>query len=230
LRLHAVAALISVILFLTAFMTVFGGAVQANFTVPPEELPTLIIDVTSPQNNKIYNTKTLSLTFTLETPSSFDMGGPYLLAPKVSLLEYRLDSQPIKQITVDDISGAVSTQLTGLTDQEHQITITATVSWVFSSGPVYGEIYGEKHATFTTFFTVDTTPPQVFGCSLQNNQDDTTDMFLEFTVSEPVSWIGYSIDENAIVPITDNTTLTASSYGRYDCVANLASLPRARTP
>jgi len=58
----------------------------------------------------------------------------------------------------------------------------------------------------------DTTPPTVSIVSLENKTYFTTDVPLTLTVSEFTSWIGYSLDDQANVTITGNTTL----YGLFD--------------
>jgi len=58
----------------------------------------------------------------------------------------------------------------------------------------------------------DTTPPTVSIVSLENKTYFTKDVPLTFTVSEFTSWIGYSLDDQANVTITGNTTL----YGLFD--------------
>ena len=45
---------------------------------------------------------------------------------------------------------------------------------------------------------------------------DTVNVSLIFTVSEPTDWIGYSLDGEASIPITENTTLTDLSLGSHN--------------
>jgi len=47
---------------------------------------------------------------------------------------------------------------------------------------------------------------------------NTTMLPLDFTVSEPASWLGYSLDGEASVPITGNTTLSGLSDGTHTIV------------
>ena len=54
----------------------------------------------------------------------------------------------------------------------------------------------------------DTTPPTISIASPENKTYTVNNVSLTFTVNELTSWIGYSLDEQANVTITGNTTLT----------------------
>ena len=57
------------------------------------------------------------------------------------------------------------------------------------------------------------TPPTIFIVSPENKTYNVNHVPLTFTVSEPTSWIGYSLDGQANATITENTTLTGLSDG-----------------
>ncbi|MDH5266505.1 MAG: right-handed parallel beta-helix repeat-containing protein [Candidatus Bathyarchaeota archaeon] len=61
----------------------------------------------------------------------------------------------------------------------------------------------------------DTTPPAISIVSPKNNTYIANDVSLIFAVSEPTSWIGYSLDGQTIVAITENTTLVGLSDGSH---------------
>lgn len=102
-----------------------------------------------------------------------------------------------------------------------------TVNWtlVFAAGGIFnldvnasgyrqdtGE-YVEMHGYAT--LTVDATPPVIFILSPQNTTYHTSDVLLNFTVSETTDWMGYSIDGQTNVTITGNTTLIGLSNGPH---------------
>jgi parallel beta-helix repeat protein len=60
--------------------------------------------------------------------------------------------------------------------------------------------------------------PGIFIDSPESKTYSTKDITLEFTVSEPTSWIKYSLDGQANVTITGNTTLTGLSEGTHNIV------------
>ena len=60
----------------------------------------------------------------------------------------------------------------------------------------------------TTNFTIDVTPPIISELSVENKTYNQLDLSLNLTVNEPTSWMGYSLDNEANVTLTGNTTLT----------------------
>jgi len=71
---------------------------------------------------------------------------------------------------------------------------------------------------FGTVPPPDTTTPTIFIVSPENKTYTVTDVPLTFTVSEPTSWIGYSLDEQANVTIAENTTLTGLLDGFHSLI------------
>ena len=71
---------------------------------------------------------------------------------------------------------------------------------------------------YYTVKLLDTTPPEIFIISPQNTTYTTSSIPLTFTINEPVSWIGYSLDENANVTITANVTLTGLAEGSHTII------------
>jgi parallel beta-helix repeat protein len=61
----------------------------------------------------------------------------------------------------------------------------------------------------------DTTPPNISVISSENKTYTVSNVSLTFVVSETASWIGYSLDAQAIVTIAGNITLTGLSDGTH---------------
>jgi parallel beta-helix repeat protein len=61
----------------------------------------------------------------------------------------------------------------------------------------------------------DSTPPTVSILSPENKTYNFNDVPLTFTLNEPTSWIGYSLDGATNVTITENTTLTTLTDGTH---------------
>ncbi|UCE15779.1 MAG: right-handed parallel beta-helix repeat-containing protein [Candidatus Bathyarchaeota archaeon] len=59
----------------------------------------------------------------------------------------------------------------------------------------------------------DTIPPAIIVLSPQNTTYTTSSVPLTFTISEPASWMGYSLDGQLNVTVAGNTTLTGLSDG-----------------
>jgi len=64
----------------------------------------------------------------------------------------------------------------------------------------------------------DTTPPTISIVSPENKTYTVNNVSLTFTVSKSTSWIGYSLDGQANVTITGNTTLTGLPDGPHNLV------------
>jgi parallel beta-helix repeat protein len=58
------------------------------------------------------------------------------------------------------------------------------------------------------YFAIDTAPPSISIMAPENKTYDTTDIPLTFTIDEQVLWMAYSLDGQANVTITGNTTLS----------------------
>jgi len=59
-------------------------------------------------------------------------------------------------------------------------------------------------------------PPSVLLISPENTTYTSANVTLEFTVNKQTSWMGYSLDGQETVTITDNTTLTGLSSGLHN--------------
>jgi hypothetical protein len=113
-----------------------------------------------------------------------------------SWIGFSLDEQPTATI-----SG--NTTLTGLSDETHSLTVYAT------------DRFANTGSSEMVYFTVDTALPSISILSPENKTYDTTDTPLTFTVNETTSWMGYSLDGQANVTVTGNTTLTGLSDGSH---------------
>jgi hypothetical protein len=83
----------------------------------------------------------------------------------------------------------------------------------------------------TVYFIIDDgNPPIISGLSVENKTYNTRSVPLNFTVDQSTSWIGYSLDGQANVTLTGNTTLSELTYGAHtlavyanDTVGNMGS-------
>ncbi len=74
---------------------------------------------------------------------------------------------------------------------------------------------GASETVHFSNFAVDTVPLNVAIHSIQNVTYTTKDLPLNFTVGKPVSWTAYSLDGQANVTISQNTTLTGLPSGAH---------------
>jgi hypothetical protein len=114
-------------------------------------------------------------------------------------LGYSLDGQAHVTITGN-------TTLAGLVDGVHYVVLYAnnTAGKMGASDPVY--------------FTVDTEAPIIIIFSPKNETYASTSFSLNFTRSEPTSWMGYSLDGQMNVTVGGNTTLVGLSDGVHSVI------------
>ncbi|MFW6116970.1 MAG: Ig-like domain-containing protein, partial [Thermoproteota archaeon] len=120
----------------------------------------------------------------------------FTLDENTSQIEYSLDGG--ENVTINS-----NTTLSGLSEGSHSL-----------------KLYAEDHANHTgasepVYFTVDTTPPTVSLLSPRNVTYSDTEIQVNFTTTQPISWTGYSLDNAANVTVTGNTTLPELSSGTH---------------
>jgi hypothetical protein len=96
-----------------------------------------------------------------------------------------------------------------LSEGSHNITVYAKYDFSADSRQIG---FDEK----TVYFTVnDGKPPTISNLSLENKTYSQNALPLNFTIDQPTSWIGYSLDGKENVTITGNTTLTGIANGQH---------------
>ena len=145
---------------------------------PPDIKPPKI-SILSPEN-KTYTTKSISLIFALNEPTSW--------------IGYSLDGSA-------------------------NITVTSNISLTIADDRAYSIIVyandtsGNMGKSEKVYFTIDTTPPSIIIQSPENKSYKTTTVSLNFTINEPTSWKGYSLDGQANVTLATNKTLSGLTEG-----------------
>ena len=153
---------------------------------PPEPRDTNppTISILSPEN-KTYTVNIVSLAFGV---SEHIHGASYSLDGQVNVT---IGNIPL----VHGIGTFGNTTLTGLPDGMHSLIVYAR------------DQAGNRGSSDMIYFTVDTTPPSISILSPENKTYETTDIPLNFTVDETVSWMAYSLNGQANVTVR-NITLT----------------------
>ena len=128
-------------------------------------------------------------------------------------IKYSLDDQANVTITGD-------TELSDVSEGAHSITVYVN------------DTFGNIVSSNVVYFSVDTVPPRIVVLSPENKTYGESDIRSAFTVDEPVSWMGYSLDGNDNVTITGNVTLAVLSDGSHkikfyaiDLVGNTGASP-----
>jgi len=120
----------------------------------------------------------------------------FIVGEQTSWIGYSLDGQVNVSITGNTI-------LTSLFDGVHYVVVYAN------------DTAGNMGASTMVYFTIDTTLPTISILSPESKSYDTTNISLTFTINESASWIAYSLDGQANVTVTGNTTLTGLSDGSH---------------
>jgi len=112
----------------------------------------------------------------------------------VSWMAYSLDGQANATITGN-------TTLASLVDGVHYVVVYAN------------NTAGKMGTSNTVYFTVDNEAPIIIILSPKNETYASTSFSLNFTQSEPTSWMGYSLDGQMNVTVSDNITLVGLPDG-----------------
>ncbi len=103
--------------------------------------------------------------------------------------------------------------ISDVSDGQHSIEIMANGEYLDEIGAYRYDITSSP-----VYFTVDTTPPVILIYSIANQTYYSSDIPLNYNVNDSISWIGYSLDRQANVTITGNTTLTGLSEGAHSII------------
>ena len=222
--------------FISALLiSAIAGTLLVNFaTANPLPQPEISYTVTiqSPEN-KVYTTSNILLTFKVDFAVLKSIGW---LSVELS---YTLDEQepvsfPGPQKAQSGDSYPFSTQLSGLSEGSHSLTVTVVVNYLGYGRP--DGVNGGRSDVLSdpVAFVMDAHAPRVSLLSLKQQATyGTTALPLDFTVSEPVTWTGYSLDGHETVTIEGNTTLTGLSEGTHSLtvyVKDIAGTTAASQP
>jgi N-acetylneuraminic acid mutarotase len=109
---------------------------------------------------------------------------------------YSLDGRANVTITGD-------TTLSDLPEGVHRLVVSVN------------DTFGNLVSSSAVYFSVDTVPPNIVILFPENKTYGETDIKSVFTVDEPVSWMGYSLDGQDNVTVTGNVTLAVLPEGSH---------------
>jgi len=175
---------------IVVFATDYAGNTGASDTVQ-FTISTPPVDTTPPTITIISPQET-----TYSTP---EIALNFNIDELVSWIAYSLDGE-------DNVTITENTVLSGLSEEEHTIKIFAR------------DQAGNTGASNKVTFRVDTTPPTVTLTSPEETTYSTTNVFLEITLNEEATWIGYSLDGEDNVTITGDSNLSGLSDGSHTIV------------
>jgi len=180
--------------YITASYQVYNNTIPTYWqegTTTPYDLVFDYLD-TMPPNIEILSPEN-------KTYAVSDVPLSFTVSESASWMGYSLDGQ-----ANNTISG--NTTIVDLPDGIHTVIVYAN------------DTAGNMGYSGTVYFTVDTTSPTISVLSPENKTYAVSDVPLSFTVSESASWMGYSLDGQANVTVTGNTTLASLLDGSHHVV------------
>ena len=211
----------AVIIFTLLFSALPVGLLVSVGTANPAWVwfpidPGVNISVHSPVNQKTYNACDVTADFSVDLSDWVPHWGKSIYSFS-STIKCILDGNYVWQETVVNSPQIhrFSIPLKGLPNGAHNLTIRVIT---YGARSLYGKGTSTPHQ-YSNFirFEVAANPPEVVILSLKQQQTyNEADLPLDFTISTPVSWIGYSLDGQDNVTIAGNTTLTGLSNGAHN--------------
>ncbi len=189
---------------LLVIATLLVGLGNADPFIP---LPPPQITISSPENNKMYTMNNISLVFTLDVPSKAAFSaGQYATAKGIKPSTYLVDDQFRGYYDgSSELSKTYVFSLPRFSDGWHTVKIWATAIW----NPDFG---GADTLKYVSFF-IDTVFPSISVLSANGSKYGTADVSLNFTITEPVSMIYYSLDGRSNATLAGNFAIT-HIYGK----------------
>ena len=181
-----------------------------------------MIHMLSPINGT-YNTNNLflSVNFTAFTTGLYDGGPRY---ENTRMFTYTLDEKGSHNITIirqyiginpgANVFFECEESLNDLTEGLHNLTVRAFF--------FYSSFNPSKPLNITTesesivFFRVGTVPQNITIIKPENITYPPSEVPLSYSIDEPASWIGYSLDGQENVTVTGNMTLPEVSLGQHN--------------
>jgi hypothetical protein len=184
-----------------------------------------IISIHSPANNNTFSANNVLLNFTVTKPTDWLIHGNEYSSGAQQILRsvsYQLDEKyydPIPANSTLESPFDYSVNLTNLRDGVHSLKVYAYASgWVkvyaYASGwvPLWEYEVPINSSSDVVYFTVIT----ISLLSPENKTYGTSNIPLNFTISEPVSQITYSLDGHGNVTVSGNITLRRLPNGEHN--------------
>ncbi len=212
-----------ILLIFSLFLLVFAGNNFINLTKarsvtyqtipPPPGASPPILSIQTPKNNTIYNVNNVTINFNVSLLQGLGISSITKVTYNTTWLDKRVyvhqrSSNQDSNLFVNCSDSYI------VPDGNHTITINT-----FGSGVINGYFSSSLFDMSTNaviHFTVDTTSPKVSVLSLENMTIDSSDVSLNFSLSEKASLVRYSLDGQKKLILYGNVTLTGLFNGRHN--------------
>jgi hypothetical protein len=184
-----------------------------------------VIDIESP-TNRTYNVTSLPLKVTIETFNNYFEAAEGTVTE--GLVSYSLDGENSQLIGNTTFRGqspmpagytpgkyttfATSAVLSELREGSHNLTVRAQYDYIETYDRSQDE---HRESESSVFFRVDTAPQNISLVTPENSTYMSADVPLQFSIDEPASWVGYSLDGQDNVTVAGNMTLPELSVGQH---------------
>ena len=188
-----------------------GASVSYQTIPPPPNASPLVISISSPKNNSVYNVNNITVSFNVSTPKTFGVTYFQTITCNASWLD--------KKIYVYQFGGPTTfvnfNENYLIPEGNHTIRIVALGKGNILEGWLNMSYY-EMTTTDLIYFIVDTTSPKVSILSLENKTIDSSDVSLNFSLSEKAGLVKYSLDGQKNSTLYGNMTLTGLVNARHN--------------
>jgi hypothetical protein len=189
-----------------------------DWVSPADDTKPPTLTIRSPQKNIVYNSNNVTLSFNAHVGGSES-------CVRLMQVYYKTDWEqnetyvynneginiPYEPNAITDFY--YNMNLTGIPEGKHYITVHA-VEWGAYIDSLFVHMFSINGSS-SVKFAIDASP-SVSVLSLVNKTYDLSDVPLDFTVSEPVSQMAYSLDGKENISISGNTTLTGLANGDHN--------------
>ncbi len=186
--------------------------VEAN---PGLALPQTEIKIQSPSDNVTYNSN-VPLKFIVEEKHYIKS---YLYFD-TSMVHCYVDGKLYWETGAPEFDGSSLSKtfkivLEGLRNGNHCLVVTKTAVW----DTAIWRPYTQNTSSSVVYFSVYSAPPTVMLVAPRNTTYEIADIPLNFTMwTKSISWIGYSLDNQANITISENTTLRGLTVGAHSLI------------
>lgn len=213
------AAFISALLISGLASALLNNQGRFAFAQVPWPYPSVTVSVQLPENT-VYYQNSVPVAFTV-TGTLESYSGSFGRFIGFTLFSYSLDGEawisfspwPTQTSSSRDYHQFRAT-LTELTNGNHSLKIIVEADFQIMLG-VLPRYCSSDWVSFAINAPTTSTPVRILILSGENSVYGTNavSMPLNFTVDKPVSWVGYRVDNNALVPLTNYAVLPQYSFG-----------------
>jgi len=175
-----------------------ADSIQSPFVISGLSHENLTMIILSPLNNEVLSNNTAIVKVNIGT-QKWAINSVYYEADWQEGMHciYNVNNQTLNTKMLFRLS--ITANFTEIPDGIHHIT-------------VYANIHDGSHGSSSIDFTINA-PPSIAILSTENKTYHTADLPLNFTVNEPMKWVGYSLDGKKNITITGNSTITNLTNG-----------------